>query len=72
MRFVSTVVIGALISWSAIGQIARPGDDRVVDLIESAQDSVSEFARSLDKDLRRATLRNATAEVNVQNYLGQL
>lgn len=66
---VLVVALIALISYPATAQVARPGDRAVTKLIENAQESIDEFARSLDRNLRRATIRGSTSEVQVENYL---
>jgi hypothetical protein len=54
---------------SANAQTARPGDRAVEDLIEQMEKSESQFVRALDKDVKRSTVRSASGEVDVSNFL---
>lgn len=65
----SCIAVAALTSHPATAQVARPSDKAVTGLIEGVQKSVKAFEKSLDSDLRKGTIRGATTEVNVQNYL---
>lgn len=60
------VVFGAA---PAYGQVARPSDKAVVDLIEKTGKTVKDFQRSLDSKVAKGTIRGATTEVDVANYL---
>lgn len=53
----------------ATAQVARPSDKAVSSSIESVQKSVKAFEKSLDSKLKNGTIRGATTEVNVKNYL---
>lgn len=66
---ISCIALAVLSAQPASAQVARPSDKAVSSLIESVQKSVKGFEKSLDSDLRKGTIRGATTEVNVQNYL---
>lgn len=64
---IALAILGAL---PAAAQIAaRPSDKTVVGHIDAVQKSIKQFERSLDSDLKRGTIRGASTEVNVENYL---
>lgn len=72
VRFIPLVLLlalTALISYPAAAQVARPGDRAVIEMIERTQETISDFTSNLDRDLRRATIRSSTSEVNVDSYL---
>jgi len=50
-------------------QTARPGDRAVEDLIEQVQKSEEVFVKKLDKNIKKATIRGASGEVEVENFL---
>jgi hypothetical protein len=50
-------------------QVARPSDKAVVDLIKKTQSSVKQFEKNLDSKVAKGTIRGATTEVNVANYM---
>lgn len=56
----------------ADAQVARPSDKAVVKLIEKAQESVEDFRGRLDSDVRKGTIRGASAEVDVERYFDDL
>jgi hypothetical protein len=53
----------------AIAQTARPGDRAVEDMIEELQESEKQFVRALDKDIKKSTVRSASGEADVENFL---
>jgi hypothetical protein len=68
--FVAFLVFSALsFALPAGAQSARPGDRAVKDLIEQVQKSEQVFARALDKNVKKSTIRGASGEVDVENFL---
>ena len=63
------LALTALSSQPAAAQVARASDKAVSGFMEKAQKSVKEFERTLDSKIRNGTIRGATTEVNVENYL---
>lgn len=56
----------------ASAQVARPSDKAVVKLIEKAEESVEDFRKKLDPDIRKGTIRGPSAEVDVEKYFKDL
>lgn len=67
--FVLCLAFSSLALQPASAQVARPGDKAVAKAIDRAIDSVDEFVHRLDSDLRKGTIRGASAEVDVSRYL---
>jgi hypothetical protein len=68
--FVTLLVSAALfVALPAGAQTARPGDRAVKDLIEQVQKSEKTFASALDKNVKKSTIRGASGEVDVENFL---
>jgi hypothetical protein len=68
--FVAVLAFSALsFALPASAQSARPGDRAVKDLIEQVQKSEQVFARALDKNVKKSTIRGASGEVDVENFL---
>lgn len=63
------IMLATLGSMPLSAQVARPSDKTVVGHIESVQQAVKQFERSLDSKLKQGTIRGPTTEVNVENYL---
>ncbi len=66
---ISCIALVALGSQAAVAQTARAGDKAVSGFMENVQKGVSQFERSLDSKVKNGTIRGATTEVNVENYL---
>lgn len=64
--------LALLVLQPATAQVARPSDKAVVKLIEKAQESVEDFRKRLDPDVRKGTIRGASAEVDVERYFDDL
>jgi hypothetical protein len=67
--FVLALLLALFAATSAHAQVARPSDKSVVDLIKKTQSAVKDFERNLDSKVASGTIRGATAEVNVKNYM---
>lgn len=59
----------ALVAAPSYAQVARPSDKAVGAMISGVQKSVRQFQKSLPSEFKRATLKGATADVKVENYL---
>jgi hypothetical protein len=56
-------------SLPVLAQTARPGDRAVEEMIEQVQKSEEQFARALDRDVKRGTVRSPNGEVDVEAFL---
>lgn len=66
---IACIALAVLGSQPAAAQSARAGDKAVSGFMENVQKSVKDFERRLDSKLKNGTIRGATTEVNVENYL---
>jgi hypothetical protein len=57
------------IALPAGAQTARPGDRAVEDLIEQVLKAEEQFVRALDKNIKKSTVRGASGETDVENFL---
>jgi hypothetical protein len=74
MNFRSTIVALSACAVMALAlpagaQTARPGDRAVEDMIKEVEKSEQKFVRALDKDIKRATVRSASGEVDMEHFL---
>jgi len=59
----------AFLSGSVLAQSARPPDSQVESLIGQMEKAASEFERSLDKNLKKATIRSPSGEMQMESFL---
>jgi hypothetical protein len=71
MKRIMTIVLTvlALLSGPALAQSARPPDSQVESLIEQMEKAASQFERSLDRDLKKATVRSPSGEMQMESFL---
>ena len=71
MKCILTMVLTALalLSGPALAQSARPPDSQVESLIGQMEKSASQFERSLDRDLKKATIRSPNGEMQMESFL---
>lgn len=63
------VSVAALVAAPSYAQVARPTDKAVADMMVGVQKSVQQFHKSLSPDFKKATLKGATADVKVENFM---
>jgi hypothetical protein len=72
MRFVLVLPLVLGLAAPAGAQRQRLKDDDVKKLMEEAQNDVERFEDAVDSQFRKATIRSATKEVSIENYLKDL
>ena len=71
MKRILTIVLASLafLGGSVLAQSARPPDSQVDSLIEQMEKAASQFERSLDRDLKKATIRSPNGEMQMEPFL---